>query len=78
MDKHQRGSSGYDSDQSTSYVSTSKRLQRTIQELQKRYKSYDVDRAAQRVVHGVVRGAACGIVRCCSVRKGTMCDWNDF
>lgn len=65
MDKHHRGGSGNDSDPSTSYVSTyNKKIQSTIRELQKRYKSYDVDRARERVVHGVVRGAACGMVRC--------------
>jgi len=63
-----RGSSGDDSDPSASYASASnQRLQKTIRELKKRYQSYDVDRATQRVVHGVARGAACGVVRCCSV-----------
>jgi hypothetical protein len=65
MDSHHGSGSGDDSDPCTSYVSTYKKsIQSTISELQKRYKSYDVDRATERVVHGVVRGAACGVVRC--------------
>lgn len=42
-------------------------VQDTIREIRRRIQSHDVDRASQRVVDAIVRGATAGIVRCVGV-----------